>query len=239
MLGGMKNPPQQKDTSGKYCMLVNEPGFYELVFKSRLPSARIFRQWVFAKVLPSIRKFGYYKNIDLRIKQRVIIDGKKYYKHPVFSNYAASKNGDILSLKNERILKMTKNTSGYLYFSLCNKKLEKVIKYKQHRFVFEVFRGPIPKFFEVDHINDIRTDNRIKNLQLLTHKQNIEKSKRKNRAIISTNIETGKERRFISIKTAAIELDICTGNISKVCRKKCKFLTSKKDKKIYTFRYLD
>ena len=157
----------------------------------------------------------------------------------MFSNYAASKNGDILSLKNERILKMTKNTSGYLYFSICNKKLEKVIKYKQHRFVFEVFRGPIPKFFEVHHINDIRTDNRIKNLQLLTHKQNIEKSKRKNRAIISTCNETGEEKRFISIKTAAIELDIGAGNISKVCRKKCKFLTSRRDGYRYTFKYLD
>ena len=55
----------------------------------------------------------------------------------------------------------------------------------------------IPKFFEVGHINDIKTDNRIKNLQLLTHKQNSEKSN--NRPIISTNIETGKERRFNSI----------------------------------------
>ena len=40
----------------------------------------------FAKVLPSIRKFGYYKMTDTKIKQRVIIDGVKYYKHPVFSN---------------------------------------------------------------------------------------------------------------------------------------------------------
>ena len=72
----MKHPPQQKDTRGKYCMLVNEPGFYELVFKSRLPSAKIFRQWVFAKVLPSIRKYGYYKMIDSKRKQRVIFDKK-------------------------------------------------------------------------------------------------------------------------------------------------------------------
>ena len=46
---GGKTTPQQRDTRGKYCMLVNEPGFYELVFKSRLPSARIFRQWALQK----------------------------------------------------------------------------------------------------------------------------------------------------------------------------------------------
>ena len=97
---------------GRWIIFVDEPGFYELVFSSKLPSARIFREWVFSKVLPSIRKFGYYKMIDYRIKQRVIFEGKKYYKHQVFSNHAASNNGDILSLKSERILKMEKN-DGY------------------------------------------------------------------------------------------------------------------------------
>ena len=102
MLGGVKPPPpppQQKDTRGKYCILVNEPGFYELVFKSRLPSAKMFREWVFNKVLPSIRKYGYYRMIDSRIKQKIIIEGVKYYKHTVFDNYAASKNGEVINLK--------------------------------------------------------------------------------------------------------------------------------------------
>ena len=222
---------------GRWIILIDEAGFYELVFKSRLPSARIFREWVFAKVLPSIRKYGYYKMIDSRIKQRVIFEGKKYYKHLVFSNYASNKNGDILSLKTKKILSMLKGTNGYLFFKLYDKKLEKPINYSQHRFVYEVFRGTIPRCFEVDHINEIKIDNRIKNLQLLSHKNNIEKSK--NRPIISINIETGKERRYNSIKTAAIELDISAGNISKVCSKKGKSLSSKKNGKKYTFRYLD
>ena len=67
---------QQNDTRGKYCIFLDEAGFYELVFKSRLPSAKMFREWVFTKVLPSIRKYGYYKIIDSKIKQRVLIDGK-------------------------------------------------------------------------------------------------------------------------------------------------------------------
>ena len=228
---------QQNDTRGKYCLFVDEAGFYELVFKSRFPSARIFREWVFTIVLPSIRKFGYYKMIDSRIKQRVIIDGKKYYKHPVFSNYAASKNGNVLSLRSKKIISMVKNGSGYLYFNIYDEKLEKRKNYTQHRFVYEVFRGPIPRCFEVDHINEIKSDNRIKNLQLLSHKHNIEKSK--NRPIISINIETGKERRYNSIKTAAIQFDISAGNITKVCRKKGKSLSSRKNGKKYIFKYLD
>ena len=113
---------------------------------------------------------------------------------------------------------MTKNSGGYLFFNISSKKLEKKQNYRQHRFVYEVFRGPIPSCLEVDHINEIKIDNRIKNLQLLTKKQNIEKSQ--NRPIISKDIETGKEKRFISIKTAAIELDINASSISQVCRKK-------------------
>ena len=216
---------------------IDEAGFYELVFSSRLPVAKFFREWVFTKVLPSIRKYGYYKMMDTRIKQRVIIDGVKYYKHPVFSNYAANKDGDIYSLKRKKIISKNKDSSGYLNFTIYDQKLEKRINYFQHRFVYEVFRGPIPRGFEVDHVFPVKTDNRIKNLQLLTHKQNIEKSK--NKAIISTCISTGKERRFISIKKATIELDISAGHISKICRKKCKTATSKKDNQKYTFRYLD
>ena len=134
---------------------------------------------------------------------------------------------------------MTKNGSGYFYFNICDKKLEKPITYFQHRFVYEVFQGPISKCFEVDHINEVKRDNRIKNLQFLSHKQNIEKSK--NKPIISICIKTGKERRYNSIKTAAIELDINAGNISNICckRKSCKTATSKKDGKKYTFKYLD
>ena len=157
----------------------------------------------------------------------------------MFTNYAASKNGDILSLKSEKNLKMTKSRGGYLYFTIYNNKLEKHLKYTNHRFVFEVFRGPIPKCFEIDHINNIKSDNRIKNLQLLTPKQNRQKSSSK--SIISINIKTGKERRFISIKTASIELDINAGSISNICckRKSYKTATSKKDGKKYTFKYLD
>ena len=224
---GSETRPKQNDTRGKYCIFIDEAGFYELVFKSRLPIARIFREWVFSKVLPPIRKYGYYKMIDSKRKKRVIFEGKKFYKHPVFGNYAASKNGDILSLKSEKILKMEKN-KGYLRFRIFNKKLEKRTNYSQHRFVYEVFKGAIPRCLEIDHINSIKSDNRIKNLQLLTHKQNVEKSN--NKPIISTNIETGEEIRFISIKTASNKLNIDSSFISDICRKRKHHKTAKSNK---------
>ena len=40
---------------------IDEAGFYELVFSSKLPAAKKVRDWVFTTVLPSIRKYGQYK----------------------------------------------------------------------------------------------------------------------------------------------------------------------------------
>lgn len=40
---------------------VNEPGLYEVIFRSDKPNAREFQDWVFSDVLPSIRKTGKYE----------------------------------------------------------------------------------------------------------------------------------------------------------------------------------
>lgn len=41
-------------------VIINESGLYDLIFESRLPSARKFRYWVTSEILPSIRKNGGY-----------------------------------------------------------------------------------------------------------------------------------------------------------------------------------
>ena len=231
---------QHRETRGcTFTFYINEPGFYELVFKSRLPAAKIFREWVFNKVLPSIRKHGYYNMFKSKRKKRVIIDGVKFYKHDVFDNYAASKDGVVINLKNKKIMKMSKNNSGYLSFGIYNKNLKKTKSYFQHRFVYEVFNGKIPPHLEIDHINGNKTDNQKINLQLLTHQQNIEKSSGK--PIISISIETGEKKRFDSIKKASIELDINKATISNICCKRKSFKTakSKKDRCKYTFKFID
>ena len=169
------------------------------------------------------------------LENMLIIDGKKYYKHNVYTKYAASKDGSIINIKTKRIIKMI-NCNGYLYFNLCDANLAKPKFYYQHRFVYEVFKGEIPKFFQIDHINNIKNDNRIKNLQLLTKKSNNEKSH--NKPVISKNIETGEERRFDSITKASNELNINIVSISSICRKIYKSSKSKKDGCKYTFKFL-
>ena len=232
-------PPETGgQVQGRWLVFIDETGLYELVFKSRLPTAKDFREWIFSEVLPAIRKYGYFNMFKSKIKKRVIIDGKKFYKHPELSNYAASKDGDVINVKTKKIMNKCKNNSGYLFFGIYNKKLKKPKSYAQHRFVYEVFKGKIPPNLEIDHRNNIKTDNRIKNLQLLTHKQNVEKSQ--NKTIISINLKTGEERRFDSITKASIELFIDKSHISNICYKKKHFKTakSKKDGCKYTFKFL-
>ena len=44
---------------------------------------------------------------------------------------------------------------------------------RMHRFIWELVNRPIPKGFEIDHINHNGLDNRIENLRLVTHAENI------------------------------------------------------------------
>ena len=49
---------------GRPPIFINESGFYSLVLSSKLETAKKFKKWVTSQVLPSIRKFGYYKLFD-------------------------------------------------------------------------------------------------------------------------------------------------------------------------------
>ena len=56
--------PNSSDLRGKYFNFINESGFYSLVLSSKLETAKKFKKWVTSEVLPSIRKYGYYKLFD-------------------------------------------------------------------------------------------------------------------------------------------------------------------------------
>jgi prophage antirepressor-like protein len=44
-----------------HSIYINESGLYSLLLQSRLPKSKKFKQWITKIVLPSIRKYGYYK----------------------------------------------------------------------------------------------------------------------------------------------------------------------------------
>ena len=65
---------QQCDSRGwSMTYFIDEAGFYELVFGSKLEAAKKFRDWVFTTVLPSIRKYGQYKLFDSPWNKMIMI----------------------------------------------------------------------------------------------------------------------------------------------------------------------
>ena len=159
-----------------------------------------------------------------------------FYIHPIYNLYGASKDGQILGKKRKKILKLNvnKGNAGYLYFIACNNNGRKF--YSVSRFVYECFNGIIEDDKEVDHIDNNKENNNIKNLQLLSHKENMRKSHCKK--VKSFNIETREEKKFKSIKKAAKYNYISPSSVCLNCRKITKTTKSKKDGMIYIFNYM-
>ena len=172
-------------------------------------------------------------------RKKILNGGKSYYIHPIFSKYAASKDGEILNVKTGRILKKCLSDKGYYQFKVSDKNLIKPKTYYIHRFEWECIKGVIPEGFVIDHCDSVRTNNQIENLQLLTVSENIRKGNSK--PIVSFNIKNNKQKNYDSIVSASIELDISFSSISNICRKVkyCKTVISKKDGERYRFEFLE
>ena len=94
----------------------------------------------------------------------ILENGKKFFIHPVYKKYAANEDGEIMNIRLRNPRKGNLINTGYLRFSIFLEK-NKNKTYSSHRFVFECFYGLIEKNKQINHINSIRTDNRIKNLE--------------------------------------------------------------------------
>ncbi len=95
---------------------------------------------------------------------------------PTFDGiYQASNLGRIRSLKfnKEKILSQRINRSGYYQLALHYNKQQKT--HSTHKLIAMAFLCHNPKESKlvVDHINDLKTDNRIENLQLVTQRFNV------------------------------------------------------------------
>lgn len=46
-----------------------------------------------------------------------------------------------------------------------------------HRVIWEMFHGPIPEGMQIDHMNGVRSDNRIENMRLVTQQENLKNTR--------------------------------------------------------------
>lgn len=92
-----------------------------------------------------------------------------------YPNYQVSNMGRVKSLNynhtgKEKILKGLKNTNGYIYVALY--KEGKVKGYSIHRLVATAFIPNPNNLPQVNHRNEIKTDNRVENLEYCNSKYN-------------------------------------------------------------------
>ena len=86
--------------------------------------------------------------------------------------YIAHDNGMIWSEKSKKFLSTRTKSKGYVKVNLYDDE-GKVKNVRVHRIIWEAFNGAIPDGYEINHKNGIRDDNRLDNLELLTHRDNL------------------------------------------------------------------
>ena len=182
------------------------------------------------------------------MEKYILENGKKFFVHPVYKKYAANEDGEIMNIRLRKARKGYQDHNGYLKISIFLAK-NKIKMYFSHRFVFECFYGLIEKNKQINHINFIRNDNRLKNLELVTPSENcIISAKNRNfgfyrknpKKVTAINLFTKNETNFNSLYSAGKSLGINSSQIIMICEGKnhCKTANSKVDGCKYTFRYI-
>jgi hypothetical protein len=93
-----------------------------------------------------------------------------------FGNVRSYHNFGYELKKEPRTMKPLKTRDGYLYLTLCKDTVHKNMKV--HRIVAMAFIPNELEELQIDHINGIKTDNRVSNLEWVTPKENTLRSVR-------------------------------------------------------------
>jgi len=95
---------------------------------------------------------------------------------PEFRDYLVDENGIVVSMKKGlwRVLKQGRNPAGYRTVILSMNGIAKCKKV--HSLVTLVYLGPRPNKMQVNHIDGVKENNHLSNLEYVTGKQNINHS---------------------------------------------------------------
>ena len=106
---------------------VNEPGLYELVFKSKTPMAKKFQRWVFEEILPKLHSQGM---VTVQLPGESLTDYQNRNNQLVAENKLLSESKKILETK----LTSSKQHNAQIFFNLVYQK-----QYYSERITLKVF----------------------------------------------------------------------------------------------------
>ena len=99
-----------------------------------------------------------------------------------YTKYEVFEDGRIWSYWTNKFLKPQTTKDGYQQVCLYDYE-GKMKHYLVHRVVWEAVTGsPIPEGYEINHISEVKNENFFENLELVTHKENINFGTRNERA---------------------------------------------------------
>ena len=176
-----------------------------------------------------------------------------YKVHPVYNLYASDENGNIIHLVKQVPSTGNKHKSGYLFCMVRKHGQNGQKGYYVHRFVYECFNGIIPDGKVIDHVNNIKDDNGLCNLQLMTQQENCKKSAKRRdytfaaknhqnkKCVKATNSDTNEVSYYNSMCAVQQHLGINAGIVKMGCEKfnGCKTGISKIDNHSYKFEYVN
>ena len=139
--------------------------------------------------------------------------------------FKKGKNGSSVPVK-EKILK-PQLVYGYYQVGLHKNSIQKF--YLVHRLVWETFNGTIPEGLQVNHINEVKSDNRLSNLNLMTAKENTNygtgikrRAKKLSKVVLQFTLDNILVKEYASTHQVERELGFAHANISACCNGKYK-----------------
>lgn len=147
------------------------------------------------------------------------------------NNYFINISGDIFNFHNNVTLKKYEDRYGYNYYSLGGK------KYKEHRLLAVVYIPNAENKPTVNHINSIRNDNNIDNLEWSDFKEQQKHALHHGSKTSKEVIDHDNDLTFKSIGECAEYHKIDSSNVSRVLNNKRKNIKSKLTNKILNISF--
>lgn len=146
----------------------------------------------------------------------------------VFEDYIVSNFGEVWSFKGQEPRRLKPFDNGHGYLQVMLRKDGKNYPCTVHKLVMHSFVKELPNNYrelDINHRNEIKTDNRLSNLEFMTHKENMRygtRTERTCKTCYQFDLQGNLIKTWSSLTEVNRELGFSQGYISQCCNGKAK-----------------